>query len=189
PSRAADLFETTKVWTIHLRFTPERWAEMEPKGGAGPFDMSAFGLGMFLTPSFMKDGDRDKDGRLSATELHELGERWFAAWDRDGDGVIDSKQVREGLKGILPPPGQAGGPPPGMVLQGPQGKRNGLSAMMGTDFEYVRADLEFEGRVFPDVAVRYKGNGTFMESRGTLKRPLKIDINKYVKGRKLAGVA
>jgi hypothetical protein len=28
-----------------------------------------------------------------------------------------------------------------------------------------------------------------MESRGTLKRPLKIDINKYVKGRKLAGVA
>ena len=31
PSRASDLFEATKVWTVHLRFTPEQWAKMEPK--------------------------------------------------------------------------------------------------------------------------------------------------------------
>jgi len=41
---------------------------------------------------------------------------------------------------------------------------------------------EFDGQVFKDVAVRYKGNGTFMQSRGSLKRSLKVDLNKYVKG-------
>jgi hypothetical protein len=32
------------------------------------------------------------------------------------------------------------------------------------------------------MAVRYKGNGTFMQSRGSLKRSLKVDFNKFVKG-------
>jgi spore coat protein CotH len=48
--------------------------------------------------------------------------------------------------------------------------------------------MEFEGETFENVAVRYKGNGTFLESRGSLKRSLKVDLNKYVKGQKLAGV-
>ncbi len=190
PAKASDLFEVGKVWTLNLRFTPERWAAMKPKGGTNPFDGSAFGLGMFLTPVVMRDGDRDQSETLSAAEFRELGERWFDAWDRDAEGLLDAKQVREGLKALLTPTGQEdrGGPPPGMMLQGRKGKRNGLAAMMGVEFEHVHADLDFEGKAFPDVAVRYKGNGTFVESRGSLKRPLKIDINKYAKGRKLAGV-
>ena len=60
--------------------------------------------------------------------------------------------------------------------------------MMGIDFEYVHADLEFEGKPFPDVAVRLKGNGTFLESRTSLKRSLKVDLNKHAKGQKIAGV-
>src|SRR5204863_7531081 len=56
-------------------------------------------------------------------------------------------------------------------------------------FKYVHADLEVEGHSFSDVAVRYKGNGTFMQSRGSLKRSLKLDLNKYVKGQKLAGLS
>jgi hypothetical protein len=74
-------------------------------------------------------------------------------------------------------------------LQGAKGKRNGLAAIMGIEFAQVHADLEFEGRTFADVAVRYKGNGTFIESRTSVKRPLKIDLNKFVKGQKLAGVS
>lgn len=88
-----------------------------------------------------------------------------------------------------PEPGGEDGAPPGMMLQGRDGKRNGLSSMMGVEFEYVHADLDFEGLKFADVAVRSKGNGTFLESRGSLKRSLKVDLHKYVKGRKLAGVA
>jgi spore coat protein CotH len=73
------------------------------------------------------------------------------------------------------------------MLQGPEGKRNGIASAMGIEFTYVHADLDFEGQPFKDVAVRFKGNGTFMESRGSLKRSLKIELNKYVKGQKLAG--
>jgi spore coat protein H len=39
------------------------------------------------------------------------------------------------------------------------------------------------------VAVRYKGNGTYLQSRGSLKRSLKIDLNKFVEGQKLGGVS
>src|SRR5438034_9190100 len=76
-----------------------------------------------------------------------------------------------------------------MNLQGAEGKRNGLASAMGIEFKYVHADLEFEGQMLKDVAVRYKGNGTFMQSRDSLKRSLKLDLNKYVKGQKLAGVS
>src|SRR5207247_76155 len=89
------------------------------------------------------------------------------------------------------PPG-AGGPGrrgPGMNLQGAEGRRNGLASAAGIEFNYVHADLEFEGQNFKDVAVRYKGNGTFMQSRGTFKRSLKVDFNKFVKGQKLAGIS
>ena len=41
---------------------------------------------------------------------------------------------------------------------------------------------------FRDVAVRFKGNGTYLNARGTEKVPFKVDLNKYVKGQKLAGV-
>lgn len=71
---------------------------------------------------------------------------------------------------------------------GAPGKRNGLSSAMGIEFNYVHADLDFEGRSLTDVAVRYKGSGTYLQSRGNLKRSLKIDLNKNVKGQQLAGV-
>ena len=48
--------------------------------------------------------------------------------------------------------------------------------------------MEFEGRLFSDVGVRYKGNGTFLESRDSLKRSLKIELNKYAKGQRLGDV-
>lgn len=87
------------------------------------------------------------------------------------------------------PGGGAGNNGRESMLQGAPGKRNGLSsAMGGMEFEYVHADLDFGGVTFTNVGVRYKGNGTYMESQGGVKRPLKVDLNKFVKGQKLAGV-
>jgi spore coat protein H len=74
------------------------------------------------------------------------------------------------------------------MLLAPDGKRNGISAALGIEFEDVHADLEFEDQRLKDVGVRYKGNGTFMESRGSLKRSLKIETDKYAKGQSLGGV-
>ena len=31
------LFEVTKIWRVHLSFTPEQWKALEPPGGPGPF--------------------------------------------------------------------------------------------------------------------------------------------------------
>jgi len=71
-------------------------------------------------------------------------------------------------------------------LQGPEGARNGLSAAGGIEFDWTHADLSIDSRKFSDIAVRYKGNGTFRQGQASGKISLKIDLNKYVKGQKLA---
>lgn len=206
PSTPAELFQCTKVWTVHLHFTPEQWQAIEPRGTgagkagpAGPLGFGGggprgFGPATFLAPSFLK-GDQDKDGALSKDEFRALGEKWFSDWDKDQRGSLDLDQLRVGLASTFSPPdvgpggpGTRQGGPPGSRLQGAAGHRNGLSAASGIDFKYVHADLEFEGRLLRDVAVRYKGNSTFMEARNSIKRSFKIDLNKYVKGQKVAGV-
>ncbi len=204
PQRPSDLFKVTNLWTAHLKFTPEQWKAMEPEGGGrgpfggpgGPGGPGRFGPAMVLAPAFLKQGDQNKDGNLSRKEFQVLAEKWFAEWDKDKTGKLNDDELRAGVNTALalpnfgPPKG--GGPGkggPGMNLQGQDGKRNGLSSAAGIEFKFVHADLEFNGELLRDVAVRYKGNGTFMQSRGSLKRSLKVDLNKYVKGQKLAGVS
>src|SRR6185369_7001043 len=46
---------------------------------------------------------------------------------------------------------------------GAEGARNGVAARMGVAFDYVRANLELDGKAYRDVAVRYKGNGSYMQ--------------------------
>jgi spore coat protein CotH len=199
PKSPEELFQPTNVWTVQLRFTAEQWEAIEPKqegrGGfgapGGPGGPGRFGPGMFLAPAFLK-GDGNQDGQLSKDEFQALGEKWFTQWDTNHNGKLNVEQVREGLNSLAVMPGfgpPGGGMPrgPGPNLQGSNG-RNGLAAAVGIDFQYVHADLELEGQTLKDVAVRYKGNNTFMEARNTYKRSLKLDLNKYVKGQKLAGV-
>ena len=138
-----------------------------------------------LAPVLMSQGDLDRDGRISRKEFTSLAERWFKAWDGNRTGRLAGDQIRSGLDKIRNP---AGGGMSSMLLA-PEGKRNGIAAaLLGIDFEYVHADLEFEDRVFRDVGVRYKGNGTFMESRDSLKRSLKIHLNQYTKGQSLGRI-
>ena len=73
-------------------------------------------------------------------------------------------------------------------LQGPDGGRNGIAAAFGITFNYVWADLEFGTESFRGIGIRHKGNGTFLSSRSSLKRSLKIDMNQFVKRQKLAGM-
>lgn len=208
PAKSSELYQVTNVWTVHFTFTPEQWEAMEPKGGGGfpggprgpgrpggPGGPGGFGPGMFVAPGMLKQGDQNEDGKLSREEFSALGEKWFANWDKDKTDRINAEQVRAGLNASLggpesgPSPG--GGPRgrgPGLNLQGAEGKRNGLASAAGIEFKYVEADLDFEGRLLNDVAIRYKGNGTWMNSQGSLKRSLKVDLNEFVKGQKLAGV-
>jgi spore coat protein H len=187
------LFNLTNVWKIHLTFAPNQWQAMEPRGGGGgrfgdpggPGGPGGFGPGMYIAPMFLNQGDGSHDGKLSREEFSALGQKWFAAWDTNKTERLDAGKIRTGLDAAL---GSAGGNRPGGPGQGPdgpsplgaQGSRNG--------FVYVRADLDFEGWRFQDVSARYKGNNTYMTSRNSLKRPLKVDLNHGFKGRRLGGV-
>jgi spore coat protein CotH len=133
----------------------------------------------------MSQADSNRDGRISPEEFTGLAGKWFKAWDTKGTGKLDEDQLRAGLNGIRNP---AGGGIASLLLS-PEGKRNGVAFALGLEFDYVHADLEFAGHAMRDVGVRYKGNGTFMEARDSLKRSFKINLNKYVKGQKLGDVA
>jgi len=63
----------------------------------------------------------------------------------------------------------------------------GAGGIRDAEFGYAHADLVMDGVSVADVAVRYKGHGTYRQSRATLKRPFKVDLNEFVKGRKLSG--
>jgi spore coat protein H len=78
----------------------------------------------------------------------------------------------------------------GSRFLGPPGGRNGVAARQGIEFDYVRATLRIEDWTFRDVAVRYKGNGSYLRATraGSDKISLKVDLNKHVKGQKLAGL-
>lgn len=171
-----------------------------PGGGPrGPGGFGGFGPSMFIAPVFLSQGDTNHDSTFSRGEFLALGEKWFAAWDTNRAGKLDLDKIRTGLNTTLMGPGQPGRPgfgpggpggrgPGGPPLQGSEGKRNGLASAMGIEFPSVRADLRFENLTLKEVAVRYKGNGTFMQSRGSSKRSLKVDLNKHAAGRQLAGV-
>lgn len=209
-AKPADLFKVTNVWSVHFQFTPDQWDAMEPKGGGGMFGgpggpggpggrggPGGFGPAMFLAPVFLKEGDQNQDGKLSKQEFQALGEKWFTAWDKEKKSKLNNDQLRAGIGTIITPqafgpPGGGGpgvrGPGPGF-LQGQEGRRNGLASAAGVEFKYVHADCDFGGQHVKNVGVRYKGNGTWMQSRGSLKRSLKVEINHFVKGQKLAGVS
>jgi spore coat protein H len=185
PRTPADLFQSDQIWSIHLRFTSEQWTAMEPTAGGRPV---GFNFAAMFAPSmaqaFIKEGDQNGDGALSKEEFTALSEKWFTAWDKQKRGALGFNELREGLSAVTAPVNG----PPRMSLQGGEGKRNGVGALMGIEFKYVHADIEFQGQTLKDVGVRFKGNGTFLESRSSLKRSLKINLNHYVKGQKFAGV-
>jgi spore coat protein H len=189
PHKASQLFEETMVWTVHLKFTPEQWAAIEPKqnpqmaqmrrgGGRGMGPEG--GLAGLLVPSFLKAGDQDRDGKLSKAEFTSIADHWFTSWDSNKAGKLNGEQLRLGLTSVMGMPA--------FRLQGAPGQRNGLAASQGIEFVYVHADLEFEGQTVKDVGVRYKGNGTYMNSQGQIKKSFKVDMNHFVEGQKFAGI-
>ncbi len=82
---------------------------------------------------------------------------------------------------FIGPPGNApqnGGPPP----------QGGPPRGFGFEFEYVHGGVEIDGQTFKDAAVRFKGNASYMSSQRGLKRPFKIDLNKFEKNAQFKGI-
>ncbi len=166
-----------------------------PQGGPGRYSTSVLRIRIVLallvglalgraTAHQVVQADEPSLPKTSA-ELFELTKIWNIelTFSPEQFAAMEPKQNSSGRRfgGI----GRAG--TGGSFLQGALGKRNGIASAMGVEFEYVHGELEFEGVPIYDVAVRYKGNGTFLEARGIFKRSFKIDLNDFVSDQKLAG--
>jgi DNA-directed RNA polymerase specialized sigma24 family protein len=76
--------------------------------------------------------------------------------------------------------------PDGLVnLRNPKAQRSGAAGVLGYEFDWTRADFDFAGVPFTNVAVRVKGN---LGSLCTPKRSFKVDLNRLTKGQKLGGI-
>jgi len=80
------------------------------------------------------------------------------------------------------------GPHGAEYLLGPEGGHNGFLASRGLVFDWAHADVTIDGKSFGDIGVRYKGNGTYSGGAPQNKISMKLHLNKYVKGQKLANL-
>ena len=81
----------------------------------------------------------------------------------------------------MQPPAAAFGPPgaPPPAPKDPKDKRESERNLFGTEFPWVQADLTAEGKTYKKVGLRYSGEITYFASALGLKRPLKIEFNKF----------
>lgn len=83
--------------------------------------------------------------------------------------------------------GFPGGPPMPMPEKKP-GERETHRSVFGTDFPVAHATISTEGETVEDVAIRYKGNSTYLATARNLKRSLKIDIDHSDADKQLLGL-
>jgi len=75
-----------------------------------------------------------------------------------------------------------------ILLRNTNAPRNGLAGVLGYDFHWVHAQFSLSEKRFENVAVRRRGNGTYLGSLHGIKSSYKIDLNKHQKGQKIAGL-
>ncbi len=118
-------------------------------------------------------------GVHTAQDLYQTTNIWLAhlSFSREQWSVVQPKRIAP-LPNFLQPDGT-------VLLRNPKAQRSGLAGVVGFDFNWASADLDFGGVAFTNVAARVKGNGTYLASLYGDKRSYKVDLNKYAKGQKL----
>lgn len=177
PKVPEELFQMDTIWTVHLKLNAEQFSGLEPKqddlrggppgGGRGPDDFPVNAL----QTAFLEGRES-----LSRADFQALAQRWFEEWDVEKQGYLDADVLGKGVAKLLPEishPGIGGMRPP----------------MISVDFPEVRGDVTVGGETISNIGIRYKGNASYRASKGQLKRSLKLDLNQFTKGQKIAGVS
>lgn len=58
----------------------------------------------------------------------------------------------------------------------------------GYEYAYVRGTVELDGETVSDVGVRFKGNSSYQYYADTLKRPMKLDFDRFIKDQEFHGL-
>ena len=156
-----------------------------------PIVLAVTSLSLF--PVFGKDTKASSDQDKS-------NDFWDSVYEENHVVEIDIFLTKEAWESMQPARNESrrGGPPRGGILpDGPSRGRSrrpdgppssgGRRGGAGTSFEYVKADITIDGEKFGDAGLRFKGNSSYRFSSDGLKRPLKIDTNRFVTGQKLHG--
>lgn len=75
--------------------------------------------------------------------------------------------------------GAPGAPPAPQAPRNPNDKRDSERNLFGTEFPWAHADVAAKGRTYKNVGIRYSGEITYIVSALGLKRPLKIEFNRF----------
>src|SRR5205809_6391534 len=78
-----------------------------------------------------------------------------------------------------PAPGGFGVPGAPPMPPAPRDKRDSERNLFGTEFPWAQADFSAEGRTYQKVGLRYAGEITYFASSRGLKRPFKIEFNRF----------
>lgn len=119
----------------------------------------------------------------SAADLFRADTVWTAhlAFDAETWSGLGPRRVAP-LRGWLRPDGAPN-------LRNPAASRAGVAGIFGFDFPWSRADFELGGVLLTNVGARFKGNGTFLDSLKSYRRPFKLDLDRHVPDRRFAGQA
>ncbi len=154
---------------------------------------SLFVFALLMTVSMVCAGDipgaakpADSDSvfgptRLWKIHLHVTAENWKAM----------QPPARGGFPGFGPPPAGPAARPTGDAPPTPVKPPVAPAARPGSfgfDFEYVKAEIELDGEALHEVGLRFKGNGSYMLSQSTRKRPFKIDFNRFDQDQRFHGL-
>ncbi|HUS36105.1 MAG TPA: CotH kinase family protein, partial [Verrucomicrobiae bacterium] len=121
-----------------------------------------------------------RTGPKSAAELYGMTNIWLAKLK------VPPEQWKAMQPVKVPPAPQL--PNGKMALRNPKASRSGLAGAIGLDFPWVEGSFEFGEFRFPRVGVRYRGNGTYLNSRYGNKQSYKVDVNRFSKSQRLAGL-
>jgi spore coat protein H len=83
----------------------------------------------------------------------------------------------------------AGAQKAGGITNREQGKIAGVRLRPSSPtYAYVLGEMEFDGRRIADIGLRFKGSSSYSVSEGTLRRPMRVDFDRFVEGGRFAGI-
>lgn len=165
-----DFFVPTRLHDIHIEVAAKEWEKIEPKGGRGGPGGFPGGPGRFPGGPGRPGGFPGGPG----------GPGEFRGPPGEFPNGPEGPRGNEG--GSRRPPGPEDRPeraPKDPEPAGEQSTDTHQGSGFGVEFPWVHGDLTIDGKVVKNVGLRYKGNASFMASRGGLKRSFKVAFDHY----------